>query len=58
MTFERVSQMTTACGHVKTINIDGNAAIIEFLDSDSADKFQKQNDRRMLDLSILKVTRL
>ncbi len=58
VTFDRVSQMTTACGNVKTIQIDGNRAIVEFVDFAGADKFLKLNNRKMMDLSILTVTRI
>ena len=56
--FGRVSQMTTACGSVKTIQVDSGVAIIEFADPAGAEKFCATTNRKMMDLSILNVSRI
>ena len=57
-TFTEVSGMTTACGNVKTIQVEGNTATIEFMDGQAAEKFIAMYNRKMMDLSILTVTRI
>ena len=58
VTFDRVSQMTTACGEVKTVQVHAGKAVVEFVSPAAADKFMKTYNRKMMDLSILTITRL
>ncbi len=57
-TFDRLSQMTTACGAVRTLRLEAGRAVIEFAEPSAADRFYKSNNRKMMDLSILQVARL
>lgn len=57
-TFDRVSQMTTSYGPVKTIQFDNGRAVVEFQQAASAWAFYKDNDKKLMDLSVLSVTRL
>jgi hypothetical protein len=56
--FGRISQMTTACGGVKTIQVESSTAVIEFMEPSSADKFVASTNRRTVDMSILNVCRI
>lgn len=60
VSFDRISSMTSSCGPVKGIEVvsESKSAIIEFCDAAGAEKFQKQHNRKMMDLSILSVVRL
>ena len=54
----------TISGLVKTMitvalfQVDGNTAVIEFLDPTSAEKFCASTNRKMMDLSLLNVSRI
>ncbi len=59
MSFERISAMTTACGSVRTINInDGGSAIVEFVNPSMAENFIRANNRKSIDGSTITVSRL
>lgn len=60
VSLDRISSMTSSCGLVKGIEVEpsSKSAIIEFCDAAGAEKFQKQHNRKMMDLSILSVVRL
>lgn len=58
ITFDRVSQMATPLGNVKNIRVDGNTAVIEFQNPGSADGFHRQFNKKMMNLSLLNVTKL
>jgi len=60
VTFERLSSMSASCGAVKAIQVDQQArsAVIEFMSGESAEKFTRQHNRRMIDLAILSVSRI
>jgi len=60
VSLDRISTMTNSCGLVKGIEVEpaSKSAIIEFCDAAGAEKFQKQHNRKMMDLSILSVVRL
>ena len=57
-TFDRVSRMAAPHGPIKTIKLDSGQAEVEFQRSSSAATFQRDTDRKMMDLSVLSVTRL
>ncbi len=57
-TFDRLSQMGSACGKVRTIQFENDRAVIAFVEASSAERFYKTNNRKMMDLSILSVARL
>ncbi|TRY72078.1 hypothetical protein TCAL_17103 [Tigriopus californicus] len=57
ITFDRVSQMATPLGNVKNIRVDGNTAVIEFQNPGSADGFHRQFNQKMMNLSLLNVTK-
>ena len=58
ITFGRVSQMTTSCGNVKTIQVDNGVAEIEFTSPSSADHFQRIFHHKMIDMSVISVTKV
>lgn len=59
MSFERISAMTTACGNVRTINVNENGtAIVEFVNPSGAENFIRANNRKMIDRSMISVARL
>jgi hypothetical protein len=59
MSFERISAMTTACGNVRTVNVNENGtAIVEFANPAGAENFIRANNRKMIDRSMISVARL
>ena len=59
MSFERISAMTTACGNVRTINVNENGtAIVEFANTAGAENFIRANNRKIIDRSLITVSRL
>ena len=60
VTFDKVNQLTVkAGGNVKTINMEGGTrAVVDFTDAGSAARFQKMFNRKMMDLSILNISRV
>lgn len=60
VTFDKVNQLTVkAGGNVKTINMEGGTrAVVDFNDAGSAARFQKMFNRKMMDLSILNISRV
>ena len=59
MSFERISHMTTACGNVRTINVtERGSAIVEFANISGAENFIRTNNRKMIDRSMITVSRL
>ena len=45
-------------GHLPFFQVDGSSAVIEFLDPTSAEKFCASTNRKMMDLSLLNVSRI
>ena len=60
VSLDTISTLTSSCGEVKGIEVqsENKSAIIEFCEAEGAEKFQRQHNRKMMDLSILSVVRL
>jgi len=58
LTFDRVSQMTTSCGSVKTIRVENGKAEVEFADLGAANAFFRQTHRQIVDSAVLNVSRI
>jgi hypothetical protein len=58
ITFDDLSKMTTICGNVKTIQLDGSNAVVEFMDVASADRFVKLYNGKMIKNTMVNVAKI